>query len=399
MSATQVAQDLAHLCQRSAIAFFFMAKKIDPEVAAERMCARGWNPDGEYPGALKPWPGTCAMCGKPGAPKYANVVTSGQGPCRPCSGAQKRTEEEAGAIMAERGLAPRGSYPGSNKPWASLCSVCGGETSPTLTSVRKALKQGQRKGCDLCRRNGAIRPEDAEDMLRVVGAEPLDPFPGVKKPWRSRCLNEWCRREVKPAFDSIKHAKTGPCKYCGGYGIRGIDAALVYLMEHPVLNAAKIGIAKVGSDRVEEHESTGWKTVIIVETLGHQARAVEGAVLDLWRNDLGLAYGAAAADMPFAGYTETVSLADRSIAEVQSDLARAVVAVLGEDGEDAAEPGASVGRAGGDCPGLPTRSTIAPAERYGEQGARATAPGRAAGIRGPVQRQASAVGDGALGWR
>ncbi|MFD4957030.1 hypothetical protein [Streptomyces sp. NPDC058451] len=313
-----------------------MAKKLDPEAADERMRARGWNPSVEYPGALKPWPGTCATCGESGAPKYANVVTSGQGPCRPCSGAQKRTDEDARAIMSQRGLDPIGPYPGNNMPWPSVCGVCGGTTAPTLTSVRKALKQGHGKGCDLCRRNGAIRPEDAEDMLRAAGAEPLEPFPGVKKPWRSRCLNDQCRREVSPAFDSIKHAKTGACKYCGGYGIRANDDALVYLIVHPILNAAKIGIAKVGNDRIEEHQSTAWQMVATVEMLGHQARAVEAAVLDLWRKELHLPYGAKAADMPFAGYTETVSLANRSIDEVKDDLARAVEDELGEGDEDAA---------------------------------------------------------------
>lgn len=313
-----------------------MAKKIDPEVAAERMRARGWNPSIEYPGALKSWPGTCASCGTPGSPKYANVVTSGQGPCRCCSGAQKRTDEDARAIMAQRGLDPTCPYPGNNTPWESVCGVCGGTTAPTLTSVRKALKQGQGKSCDLCRRNGAIRPEDAEDMLRTAGAEPLEPFPGVKRPWRSRCLNERCRREVSPAFDSIKHAKTGACKYCGGYGIQADDDALVYLMVHLFLNAAKIGIAKASSDRIEAHESTGWQTVTTVEMLGHQARAVEAAVLDRWQKELALPYGVTAADMPFAGHTETVSLVDRSIDEVKGDLTRAVEVELGEGDEDAA---------------------------------------------------------------
>ncbi|GHF27242.1 hypothetical protein GCM10010218_05230 [Streptomyces mashuensis] len=306
-----------------------MAKKIDPVVAAERMRARGWRPCAEYPGALRPWPGTCGVCGEPGAPKYANVVTSGQGPCRPCSGAQKRTEEGARTIMAQRGLDPIGPYPGTNTPWPSVCSVCGGTTAPTLTSIRKALKQGQGAGCDLCRRNGAICPEDAEDILRTAGAEPLEPFPGVKKPWRSRCLNDRCRREVSPAFDSLKNAHTGACKYCGGYGIRAEDDALVYLIVHLFLNAAKIGIAKVGSDRIEEHISIGWQTVATIEMLGHQARAVETTVLDLWRKELLLPYGATAADMPFAGYTETVSLADRSIDEVKDDLAQAVEGELG----------------------------------------------------------------------
>jgi hypothetical protein len=304
-----------------------MAKKIDPEVAEARMRARGWNPSGVYPGALRPWHGTCAACGRVGAPKYANVVTSGQGPCRWCSGSQKRSDEDARAIIAQRGLEPLGPYPGNNTPWLVRCSVCGGTTSPTLTSVRKALKLGRGYGCDLCRRNGPIRPADAEDILRAAGAEPLVRFPGVKKHWPSRCLHEHCQREIAPTLDSIKHARTGACVYCGGYGIKADDEALVYLVVHPLLSAAKIGIAKTGSKRLWQHESAGWQHAQTVTMLGHQARAVESAVLGTWRG-LALPYGVEPAAMPFAGYTETVSLHARPLRRIEEDLARAVAAEL-----------------------------------------------------------------------
>ena len=158
--------------------------------------------------------------------------------------------------MALRGLTPIPPYSDVNSPWESICGNCGGITFPTLTSVKKALKQGQPKCCDLCRRNGPIRPEQAEDMLRLAGGEPLVPFPGVKARWRARCLNEWCRQTIEPWFDSIKHAGTGACWHCSGYGIKADDDALVYLMTHEPYQAAKIGIAKVGSRRIALHEST-----------------------------------------------------------------------------------------------------------------------------------------------
>lgn len=303
---------------------FFVAKKISPALAEERMRARGFTPDGPYPGAVAPWPGTCDRCGASCAPRYANVVTAGQGPCRACSGSAKRTEQEARAILAQRGLEATEPYKGVNTPWKARCLTCGGTTAPTLSSVRKALAQRQGFGCDLCRRNGPIRPEDATDMLRAAGAEPLVPFPGVKKPWPSRCLNLHCRRAIKPVFDSIKHARTGACRYCGGYGIRAGDAALLYLLHHDTLAAAKIGIAKEGGDRLAEHARTGWRPILAVHMLGHQARAVENAVLDLWRRELALPYGARAEDMPFAGYTETVRLADRPLEQARVDVLHAI---------------------------------------------------------------------------
>ncbi len=161
-------------------------------------------------------------------------------------------------------------------------------------------------------------------MLRLAGGEPLVPFPGVKERWLSRCLNPGCRKEIEPTFDSIKHAGTGACVYCGGYGIKADDDALVYLMVHQRLDAAKIGIAKVGSQRIELHQSMGWTLVTTVSMRGTRARFVEGQVLKLW-SSLALPYGVRAEDMPYAGYTETVGLAARSLHQVEQDLRQALV--------------------------------------------------------------------------
>ncbi|WP_351237692.1 hypothetical protein [Streptomyces sp. NPDC002133] len=303
-----------------------MPARLTPEVAEQRARAKGWVPAVPYPGAEVPWPGHCATCGAAGAPKYGNFCSpkSTQGPCRPCSGSQKRTETEARTIMRQRGLTPLVPYPGTNAPWESECGNCGGITSPTLSSIRKAIRQGQPKCCDVCRRNGPVTAAAAEDLLRRAGAEPLAAFPGIKKPWRARCLN--CHRDITPSLDSIKHAGTGACRYCGGYGISADDNALVYLTTHQNLGAAKIGIAKVGSRRLLQHRAHGWTVVTTVKLPGRHARAVEHAVLTAWK-DLALPYGVRPADMPQSGFTETVSLEDYTLDQVQRDLAQALASV------------------------------------------------------------------------
>ncbi|MFD3836711.1 hypothetical protein ACFWWC_10680 [Streptomyces sp. NPDC058642] len=191
--------------------------------------------------------------------------------------------------------------------------------------MKKAICQGQPKCCDLCRRNGAMRPEVAEDLLRRAGGEPLVSFPGVKEKWSARCLNGECRREIEPWFESIKYAGTGACVYCGGYGIRAGDEALVYLMWHEGHAAGKVGIAKLGSRRTALHQGKGWILDTRVWMLGAQARAVERHVLDLW-SSLALPYGVSPANMPYAGFTETVSLDARPLDEIRRDLACALTA-------------------------------------------------------------------------
>ena len=47
--------------------------------------------------------------------------------------------------------------------------------------------------------------------MQRVGLEPLDPYPGTGKPWRSKCLV--CRAEVFPRLNSIRSGNGG-CRHC-----------------------------------------------------------------------------------------------------------------------------------------------------------------------------------------
>ena len=50
---------------------------------------------------------------------------------------KKLTHEFAAAAMRERGFKPLEEYPGSDKPWRSLCMECGAEVLPRYASVAK----------------------------------------------------------------------------------------------------------------------------------------------------------------------------------------------------------------------------------------------------------------------
>jgi len=164
-------------------------------------------------------------------------------------------------------------------------------------------------------------------MLRAAGAEPLVPYTNIKAKWKSRCLNPACRREVEPCLDSIKHAKTAACCYCGGYGIKAHDDALVYLVVNEKYGAVKVGIGKARGRRIEQHESDGWVQIRVEYMKGAEARAVESRVLRGW-SALGLPYGVRPANMPNGGYTETVSLEARPLHMTEADLEEALRAEL-----------------------------------------------------------------------
>jgi hypothetical protein len=108
----------------------------------------------------------------------------------------------------------------------------------------------------------------------------------------------------------------------------------VYVATHGVLEAHRIGItdAQAGTDRLRVHERHGWRVVGIVHvTTRTEALRVEAATLATLRA-LGVPQGAAAADMPQGGHTETLPAASLSAAELLRAVRR--TAGLDEDGPE-----------------------------------------------------------------
>jgi DNA-directed RNA polymerase subunit RPC12/RpoP len=63
----------------------------------------------------------------------------------------------------------------------------------------------------------------AVEVMRAAGLEPLDPYPGTGKPWRSRCVT--CQRDVSPTLASVKRG--AGCKYCAGKAVVPEEAVQV----------------------------------------------------------------------------------------------------------------------------------------------------------------------------
>ncbi|WP_419994445.1 hypothetical protein [Streptomyces boninensis] len=143
-------------------------------------------------------------------------------------------EAEARAVMRASGLNPQVPYPGAGKPWECLCIRCGETVSPTLSNVKAG------KGCVRCRgiaqaaRYAAARAERLEEaraaaasrppksrlrldpgeavaVMRSVGLEPLEDYPGATTRWRCRCRS--CGDEVLGLLNSAKTSGSG-CPRC-----------------------------------------------------------------------------------------------------------------------------------------------------------------------------------------
>lgn len=189
-----------------------MASRITEEVARALFIKNNLKPLEKFPGTQKPWKSRCLITGKTVSPTYGKVRDFGHR-CIYCSRGVIE-EKQALAIMKEAGFTPLVAFPGTNKPWKSMCGRCKKTTSPTYWNVSKGT------GCKFCG-GRAVEPKDASDAMKRRGMDTLEPFPGATKGWLVRCRK--CKREFKAVFHSLNTTKG--CKYCSGIAV--VESELV----------------------------------------------------------------------------------------------------------------------------------------------------------------------------
>lgn len=106
-------------------------------------------------------------------------------------------------------LEPLEPYPGRHKPWRCIHVDCGREVAPRYGSLAAG-----RGGCGYCA-GTKVDIEEALQMMRSVGLEPLVDFPGSAQPWPSRCTT--CGAEMTSRYSDIKNGKTSGCTKCSGW--------------------------------------------------------------------------------------------------------------------------------------------------------------------------------------
>lgn len=98
---------------------------------------------------------------------------------------------------------------------------------------------------------------------------------------------------------------------------------LLYVVSHPQMNAAKVGITRAASnaDRVGEHLKRGWKleSYWSFQNFG-DAEATEGAILAWLRNDRCLPMACSPQQMPQGGHTETVPLSEIELGAISDKI-------------------------------------------------------------------------------
>jgi len=180
-------------------------KVVTEELAVKVMTKAKLEPLVPYPGSKTNWKCKCLKCGKVVYPNYGDV-NQGDGGCKYCGGTFV-TSDDAEKIMISANIQPLEPYKNAGTKWKSRCLKCNKLISPTYNSV-----QQRGSGCKYCAKK-YLDAEDAVTFMRRAQLEPLEPYPGSQKSWRSKCLR--CGKVVQPTYTSIQRGQRG-CVYCGG---------------------------------------------------------------------------------------------------------------------------------------------------------------------------------------
>lgn len=320
------------------------------------------KPDAEYPGMNKPWQSLCLICGRTVSPSLSNVLKN-KSACKWCSGTEI-PEEVLIKKMKAANFKPVVPFPGVRKGWRAVCLECGKESSPHYSSIARGSK------CGYCA-NNRVSSDDAHLRLIEAKVKALEDFPGAGSKWLVKCLNcsfefksslsrmernkfgcpkcnlkhshskqrtpqekaiavmfeaeldpledyvrahkAWlslclrCNRKVSPSFWNVQRG--GGCVYCANHGIGPETPCYLYLIMNENLDALKIGIGAIGSDRLKVHLSKGWELVKLWEDFnGDSVREIERQTIKWWRAETGFRQGLPKDSMPQSGYTETIPL-------------------------------------------------------------------------------------------
>jgi recombinational DNA repair protein (RecF pathway) len=192
-----------------------------PEQKREIMRKAGLEPQEDFVHKDRPWRSICLVCGKEVSPRFGSI-RSGQGGCKYCAGVALIEEVEAKKIMQARGLEPLEAYVNSKTPWKASCNKCGHVNSPTLANVK-----WRNVGCKACAEvsraeQHRLTEEEVISSLLDVGLTPIGDlsYEDSKKPIPARCVA--CSRVVAK---SVGDARQGSgCPYCSNKRVDPVEA-------------------------------------------------------------------------------------------------------------------------------------------------------------------------------
>ena len=217
------------------------------------MLAAGFQPLEPYESSNRGWLSRCSKCGNDSRPSLQNIK-KGQG-CRFCAHNAPVDSVEAVGLMVAARLEPLEPFKSSHAPWSSRCMACGKTVSPSYSGVRSG------KRCGFCAGNVRIDPEEAANLMRAAGLEPLQSYTRSSDAWPCRCMT--CGAEVSPSYTGVRSGKR--CRYCQGQ---------VVTRERAIADMRKAGL-----EPLEPYKSANAAWLCRCRTCGAEVRPTRSGIL------------------------------------------------------------------------------------------------------------------------
>ena len=286
---------------------FCSRRAVDPKKAIASMKKRGFTVLQPFPGATKKWKVECNDCRRKVETTFHSLGTKTR--CPYCQ-RSKLDLDEISKTLQKLHLKSLESYPGARKPWKLQCTKCKIRFERRYDKLTRLDRKVH--GCPYCSRR-RVDPDFAETWITSAGVQPLEKYPGGKKPWKCKCNT--CKEIVYPRWDDVRQGQ-GACSNCADFGLNYSKPGYLYLITNSKLNCHKIGIANTYKtrkfdDRMYQHSKRGWRIhgKLEFKTL-RKAKLVESEVLKWMRLELELPIPLSRKEMPQGGWTETVDASE-----------------------------------------------------------------------------------------
>ncbi len=229
------------------------AKRIHPEVAAEMVRSKGYEPIEPFLEGKAPWRLIHLACGSMVTPNYTNIA-GGQGGCISCGKIEsaKKRRLDSNLCMEEiigLGFRPLEEFRGVKSRWKCSCASCEKDFTTSLENARK----GAHPLCPSCNRSRMgkkrrVPNEIARRDVEIAGLTPIGDYPGLHKPWNVRCNLCQKNTEIRLISIRIRIAKnsSNPAQGCETCVFASLGKSRMFDQLHVEKRLSELGMRATG---------------------------------------------------------------------------------------------------------------------------------------------------------
>lgn len=272
-----------------------------------------------YQGQNSVWKSCCLVCEKVVYPRLSSVKGRNGLGCNACSnkarGVNRRISQTAVYdFLIKEGFLPLESEKYVDTSTDIRCThTCG---AVIKTSYRKVLAN-KTQGNGSCRPCGSKKYADSTRFsIEVIDGIYLKQnlrlkhrtYTGMRYKHATVCLKCGWEWDTLPSRIALGHG----CPVCSKGSFKPHTPAYFYLITHNELGAHKVGIANIAktplADRFYHHKKQGWILINRWDSpSGSEINLLEKEILRILRKEMKIPPYLAKDDMPFGGWTETLS--------------------------------------------------------------------------------------------